>query len=100
MINNRQKLLHDGTYVRPRRLIIEALEAALSAADPRVCVNKNVKLNGKTLHIMGKRYCLEDFDSIHVIGADNERPCNHTRESQDKVANWQDQALESQSSNS
>ena len=69
MINNRQKLLHDGTYVRPRRLILEALEAALSAADPRVCVNKNVKLNGKTLHIMGKRYCLKDFDSIHVIGA-------------------------------
>lgn len=69
MINNRQKLLHDGTYVRPRRLILEAVEAALSAADPRVSVNKNVKLNGKTLHIMGKRYCLKDFDSIHVIGA-------------------------------
>ena len=69
MINNRQKLLHDGTYVRPRRLILEALEAALSAADPRVCVNKNVKLNGKTLHIMGIKYCLNEFDSIHVIGA-------------------------------
>ena len=69
MINNRQKLLHGGAYVRPRRLILEALEAALSAADPRVSVNKNVKLNRKTLHIMGKRYCLKDFDSIRVIGA-------------------------------
>jgi glycerate-2-kinase len=69
MIINKQKLLHDGTYFRARGLILRALEAALSATDPRISVRKNVKLNGKTLSIAGKRYCLNDFYSIHVIGA-------------------------------
>lgn len=69
MIINKQKLLHTGTCVKARRLILGALEAALSAADPKVSVRNNVKLKDKTLQIMGNRYLLNDFDSIHVIGA-------------------------------
>lgn len=69
MITNKQRLLHTGTCVKARRVILGALEAALSAADPKVSVRNNVKLKGKTLQIMGKQYSLNDFDSIHVIGA-------------------------------
>jgi len=69
MIINKQKLLHAGTCVKARRLILGGLEAALLAADPKVSVSNNVKLKGKTLQIMNKQYLLNDFDSIHVIGA-------------------------------
>jgi len=69
MIINKQKLLHTGTCVKARRLILGALETALSAADPKVSIRNNVKLKDKTLQIMGNRYLLNDFDSIHVIGA-------------------------------
>ena len=69
MITNKQKLLRAGTCVRARRLILGAIEASLSAADPKVCVSRHVKLQGKTLHVMQSRYSLNDFDSIHVIGA-------------------------------
>ncbi len=69
LIVNKNKLLHAGTCLRERRLIVGALEASLSAADPRLSVKKNIKVKGKTLHIMGIKYCLNEFDSIHVIGA-------------------------------
>lgn len=69
MIINKKKLLRAGVCVRDRRLILGALEASLSAADPRVSMRKNVKLNGNDLSIVGNRYSLNDFDSIRVIGA-------------------------------
>jgi len=69
LIVNKNKLLQAGTCLRERRLILDALEASLSAADPKLSVKKNVKVKGKTLHIMGTKYCLDEFDSIHVIGA-------------------------------
>ncbi|MGH9879043.1 MAG: hypothetical protein ACRD5H_15555 [Nitrososphaerales archaeon] len=56
LIVNKNKLLHAGTCLRERRLILGALEASLSAADPRLSVKKNVKVKGKTLHIMGIKY--------------------------------------------
>ena len=68
LIINKNELLHAGTCIRERRLILGALEASLSAADPKLSVKKNVKLKGRTLHIMGIKYCLNKFDSIHVIG--------------------------------
>jgi len=69
MIINKRKLLHTGTCVKARRLILGALEAALSAADPKVAVKSNVKLEGNMLQIMREKYTLNDFDSIYVIGA-------------------------------
>ncbi len=69
MIINKQKLLRTGTCVKARRLILGALEAALSAVDPKVLINDNVKLRGKTLQIIDRKYLLNNFDSIHVIGA-------------------------------
>ncbi|MFY3740261.1 MAG: glycerate-2-kinase [Candidatus Nitrosomirales archaeon] len=69
LIINKNELLHAGTCLRERRLILGALEASLSAADPKLSVKKNVKLKGKTLHIMGIKYSLNNFDSIHVIGS-------------------------------
>jgi glycerate-2-kinase len=69
LIIDKNKLLHTGTSVRERRLILGALQASLAAADPKISVKKNVKLKGKTLYVMKNKYCLNDFDSIRVIGA-------------------------------
>jgi glycerate-2-kinase len=69
LIINKKELLHIDTCIKSRRSILGALEVALSAADPRVSVKNNVRLKGKMLNIMKKKYSLDDFDSIHVIGA-------------------------------
>lgn len=69
MITNKQRLLHPSTCISARKLILGALEAALSAVDARVLMMNNVKLKGRTLYVMETKHSLDDFNSIHVVGA-------------------------------
>ncbi|MFQ5920929.1 MAG: glycerate kinase [Nitrososphaerales archaeon] len=70
MIKNRKELLRPGRCTRARRLVLDALEAALKAADPKAAVKSHVKLRGRTLRIMKKEQIpLGKFDSVYVIGA-------------------------------
>ncbi|MEM2759574.1 MAG: glycerate kinase [Nitrososphaerales archaeon] len=68
MIKNKKQLLHFNTCVKARRLVLDALDAALMASDPKKLVKEHVRLKGNNLRIADKTYQL-DFDNIYVIGA-------------------------------
>lgn len=69
MIRNKKILLRDDTCVEARKLMLESLEAALLAADPKKSVKSHVKVVNNTLEIVREYYPLDKFDHIYVIGA-------------------------------
>ena len=52
-----------------RQHALDIFRAALEAADPEKAVLAHVAFDGKTLRVGRRRYRLDDFDRIQVIGA-------------------------------
>jgi glycerate 2-kinase len=48
--------------------ILDALQAALRAADPETILNRALKLDGRALHVASRTFDLSKFDRIVVIG--------------------------------
>ena len=68
MIKNKNELIRNNTCVKARKLVLGALEAALSAADPKSVIKKHVNLKGDRLRIVDKLYSITEFDHFYVIG--------------------------------
>lgn len=68
MIKNKNELIRNNTCVKARKLVLGALEAALSAADPKSVIKKHVNLKGDRLRIVDKLYSITEFEHIYVIG--------------------------------
>jgi len=48
---------------------LQVFRAALKAADPELSVRRHLRLDGDTLKVAGRKYPLNRFDRIHLIGA-------------------------------
>ncbi|MDI6616922.1 MAG: DUF4147 domain-containing protein, partial [Syntrophaceae bacterium] len=53
----------------PRSDIRAIFDAGLQAADPGEAVRRAVRLEGERLEVDGRKYNLNDFDRILVVGA-------------------------------
>ncbi|MEM2935599.1 MAG: glycerate kinase [Candidatus Bathyarchaeia archaeon] len=70
-IQNKRELMENGRSPldkKARGLALNALEAALKAADPRVIIKSKVRLKGNTLQIGEQAFNLGDFKNIYVVG--------------------------------
>ncbi len=70
-IRNAEELLKNATSSldrKARKLAIDALNAALEAADPKVIIKSQVKVEGNTLKIRNFSFNLLEFRNIFVVG--------------------------------
>ena len=58
-----------GQTSRARQQIVAVMQSALSAVDPQAAVLRYVKRQGRHLEVAGRRYDLERYDHIYVVGA-------------------------------
>jgi len=56
------------TILKLRQDAIDIFKAGLKAVDPRTAVKKYMKRDGLTLIVDGKKYDLNQFDKIYVVG--------------------------------
>lgn len=65
MIRNKESLIKSS---RERKLVLDAMEAALRASDPRKIIYDNIKLEDDMLIIKDIKIKLDYYKSIYVIG--------------------------------
>ena len=58
-----------GTTSSRRREIVQIMQAALDAANPTDAVLRFLGRQGRWLEVAGRRYDLEEYDNIYVVGA-------------------------------
>ncbi len=70
-IRNERELLHNSTSEADstaRAVALGIIKSGLEAADPHKAVRDNVKRVGNTLVIQGRKYKLDEFERIAVVG--------------------------------
>jgi glycerate 2-kinase len=60
---------HADNPATPRKHALQIFRAALAAADPQEAVLRHLKFDGRTLTAGRKKYNLNNFDCIQVLGA-------------------------------
>jgi len=71
VIKNEQELLNNAQSSldrKARQLAINALNAALKAADPKNIIQSKIKVEKNSLKIDGLSFNLDDFKSVFVVG--------------------------------
>ncbi len=71
IINNYEQLLFnlkDERDLNARKILLNALEEAVSSVDPRKLVLNHITLKGNILFIDNEKFDLSQFDKIYVIG--------------------------------
>jgi len=77
-IRNAEELLRNacsGLDRKARELAINALNAALEAADPKVIVKSKVKVKGNSLRIGDLSFSLDEFRNVFVVGGGKASGC-------------------------
>ncbi len=72
MITNKRQLIANGVTPltkKARRLVLEGVEFALTSADPNNFLQKHITFNGKVLSIDNRRFNLDSYKRIFVVGA-------------------------------
>lgn len=69
MIRNYSQLV--ATHGKPARIVLSALNAAISSVDPRLLVTNSVELKGNLIvkSINGESLTLERFRDVYIVGA-------------------------------
>ncbi len=66
MIKNIDQLVK-GRFSRERANALSALESALKRIDPKVCINRTLRIYGDEFTYDDHKYHLNDFEHIHLI---------------------------------
>ncbi len=69
IVKNREKLLECGEDERSRGLLIDLVESAIRASDPKEAIRRNVTFKGDFIKVVDEEVCLKDVERIYVLGA-------------------------------
>ncbi|MEM1658662.1 MAG: glycerate kinase [Candidatus Jordarchaeales archaeon] len=70
VVKNREELLEEGGDEREERgLLLDLVDVAIRAADPREAVKREVKFDGKAVSVAGEIFPLDKVGNVYVVGA-------------------------------